>query len=101
MTDTENRDAYSISKDASENRYVVHHDDEDTGFLSYTESPDSITLDHTVVDDAHQGHGVAGALVKFALDDLAERTDKRIVPACSYARMWIQRHPEYAYLTER
>lgn len=101
MTDTDNTPAYSITKDASENRYVVHHDDTDTGFLSYSEDDRTITIEHTVVDEAHQGQGVAGDLVKFALDDLAARTDKRIEPACSYARMWIARHPEYQYLTER
>ena len=92
---------YVISKDASADRYVAHLGDEPVGFVSYSENGLEVTIDHTVVDTPHQGKGVAARLVKFALDDLGERTEKRIMPICWYARKWVDRNPEYKELTRR
>lgn len=92
---------YRFSKDASSNRYLVHHHDEVAGFMSYREHDGTIVIDHTVVDDAHQGQGVAARLVEFGIRDLAERTHGPVVASCSYVAMWLRRHPEFAALAER
>lgn len=91
---------YSYSKDPGNNRYVVHYDDEIVGFASYRELADGVHFDHTVVDQAHQGTGVASKLVRFALDDF-ERTSKlALSPDCSYVDAWLKRHADYQHLTE-
>lgn len=48
---------------------------------------------HTEVPPAHEGKGVAGALVRAALA-YARARHLRVLPACSYVRSYMQRHPE-------
>jgi predicted GNAT family acetyltransferase len=40
------------------------------------------------------GRGIASALVQAAMD-AARAEGWKVVPACSYASVWITRHPEY------
>jgi predicted GNAT family acetyltransferase len=49
---------------------------------------------HTEVDDAYEGQGVGGTLVRGALDDVRRR-GAQVVPLCPFVRSWIQRHPDY------
>jgi len=53
----------------------------------------------TSVDPAHEGHGIASRLVRFALDAAAE-AGVRVIPTCWYVDGWIDRHPQYAPLRE-
>ena len=56
-------------------------------------------IDHTFVDDSLRGQGVAGQLVRAAVDQI--RADGMKAQAtCSYARMWFAQHPEEADLLE-
>ena len=61
------------------------YDQDDSGRVVFT---------HTVVPDELSGRGLAGALVKHALDDARSR-DKKVVPQCSYVASYIRKHPEY------
>jgi predicted GNAT family acetyltransferase len=40
------------------------------------------------------GRGIASALVRAAMD-AARAEGWKVVPACSYAAAWMQKHPEY------
>jgi predicted GNAT family acetyltransferase len=62
--------------------------------LDYTLAGDVMTITHTGVPAAVGGRGIAAALVKAALD-AARSEGWGVVPACSYAVAWMQRHPEY------
>lgn len=59
--------------------------------------PGIISADHTGVPEAMAGHGVAGALLNFMLDD-ARKSHFRIIPICPYVRGQYARHPEWADL---
>jgi predicted GNAT family acetyltransferase len=59
-----------------------------------------MTITHTGVPEAVGGRGIASALATAAFDT-ARREHWRVVPACSYALVWIERHPEYADLVDR
>ena len=48
---------------------------------------------HTEVPPAHEGKGVAGALVRAALAH-ARAQRLRVLPACSFVRSYMQTHPE-------
>lgn len=100
MSDTEAND-YALSKDASNDRYLAHHDDTIAGLVSFLDDGEQIVVQHTIVDDAHQGKGLAGRLVEFALTDLRDSTDKPIRATCSYVQQWLQRHPDFAATLER
>lgn len=52
---------------------------------------------HTFVPPEFRGRGYAEALVRTALND-AKAAGRKIVPACSYVAVFIQRNPEFAGL---
>lgn len=54
-------------------------------------------IDHTFVDESLRGQGVAGQLVRAAVDQIRQE-DRKARPVCSYARVWFDRHPEEADL---
>lgn len=67
--------------------------------LDYTLDDGRMVIRHTGVPDAVGGRGIAGALVRAALD-WARNSGLRVVPECSYAAGFIQRHPGYADLVD-
>ncbi len=62
--------------------------------LEYRLSDAVMTIDHTGVPSAVGGRGIASALVQSALT-AARSAGWKVVPACSYAAAWMQRHPEF------
>lgn len=63
------------------------------GFVDYRVLDETrVELVHTEVDDAHQGRGIAGELVRAALDH-ARAEGRRVVPSCPYVARWLTRHP--------
>ena len=68
------------------------------GQLAYAaydlEDPNRIVFTHTVVPDELSGRGIAGEIVKHALDD-ARAKKLTVVPQCSYVAAYIKRHKEY------
>ena len=65
--------------------------------LDYTLQDQVMTITHTGVPDALGGRGLAAQLTKFALDH-ARAQQWKIIPRCSYAAVYVQRHTEYAAL---
>jgi predicted GNAT family acetyltransferase len=65
--------------------------------LDYTVHDQLMTITHTGVPDALGGRGLAARLTKFALDH-ARGQHWKVVPRCSYAAVYIERHEEYADL---
>jgi predicted GNAT family acetyltransferase len=82
----------------------IHHDpvahrfetrvDDALCVLDYTLDHGVMTITHTLVPEAVGGRGLAGALVRAALD-AARLEGWKVVPACSYAKAWMARHPEF------
>jgi len=67
--------------------------------LDYHLSESVMTITHTGVPSAVGGKGIAAALTRAALDT-ARQNQWRVIPRCSYAAVYIERHPEYADLTQ-
>jgi uncharacterized protein len=67
--------------------------------LSYRRQQNRLSIDHTHVPQAIAGRGIAGDLVRTALD-YARAERLHVVPACSFAASFIQRHPQYADLVD-
>ncbi|KQY79415.1 MULTISPECIES: GNAT family N-acetyltransferase [Roseateles] len=65
--------------------------------LDYDLSGDQVVFTHTGVPPAYQGQGLAGQLVEAGLR-WAQAQGLRVVPACTYAQSYIQRHPEWQHL---
>ncbi len=52
------------------------------------------TIDHTFVDPSLRGQGVAGQLLKLAVENILAQGNK-IAATCPYGVAWLDRHPEY------
>ncbi len=87
----------------------IHHDrdrgcfltevDGLTARLDYDLDPEAarLVVTHTRVPDAIAGRGIAASLMAAVLE-FARSEEIKVVPACSYAAVFMQRHPQYAGL---
>ena len=58
-------------------------------------APGVVNIDHTFVDEALRGQGVAAQMMERIARSLRE-TGRTAIPTCSYAKKWFGQHPEYA-----
>lgn len=86
-----------LRNNESASRYELLLDGSVVAYSGYELRGDVVVLPHTVTDAAHRGHGYAGQVVQFALDDVRE-AGRTIVPACWYVAQFLDEHPEYADL---
>jgi predicted GNAT family acetyltransferase len=85
--------AIEVRDDPEHNRYVLREDGTVVGFATYRFSRGAIEFLHTEVDADHGGRGLAGVLVRFALDD-ARRRGLSVLPHCPYVRRFIDGHAD-------
>ena len=92
----------SVQHQHDRSRFAIN-DGEGTelGYLSYVTTADAIVIDHTVVDPAYQGQGLAAVLTDAALTTLGEQSALTIVPQYPYVAAFIRKHPEFQPLTTR
>jgi len=62
--------------------------------LDYELQPGRVVFTHTVVPGHYQGQGLAARLVEAGLA-WARDQQLKVVPACSYVQVYIERHPEW------
>lgn len=86
----------SIRHDPASHRFTTQVDGVE-GYVEYTQDDGRMHIVHTIVPGAIGGRGIAGKLVAAALDH-ARSAGLKVVPACSYAASFMDRHPEYADL---
>ncbi|MGO4200580.1 GNAT family N-acetyltransferase [Rhodococcus sp. TAF43] len=89
--------ANRIEHNAGENRFEIYVDDALAGYADYIETNGVRDFGHTVTNPDFRGQGLAGQVVKAALDTSREQGFK-IVPSCSYVEKYVASHPEYADL---
>ncbi|AKC85469.1 GNAT family N-acetyltransferase [Pseudoxanthomonas suwonensis] len=89
-------DLPAIQHDAGRQRFHLRLEGHEAE-LAYHLQGGALVIDHTGVPQAIGGRGLAGRLVQAAFDH-ARAQGWRVVPACSYARGWVARHPQYADL---
>ena len=86
-----------VSDNTERHRFEITADGKHAGFAEYVLTEGRIELTHTVVDDAFEGKGIGGTLVKAALDSARDR-GLAVVPTCPFVRSYVERHPAYADL---
>jgi len=87
----------AVTDNRAQSRYEVHDDGQLAGFAEYRLRPRAIAFTHTETDPAFAGRGLAGRLVREALDD-ARRRGLTVLPFCRYVRSFIATHGEYVDL---
>lgn len=90
--------AFDLHHDPAARRFTARLDGHEAE-LAYALRDGRMVIEHTGVPEAIAGRGVAARLVKAALEH-ARAQGWRVVPACSYAAAYVQRHPEYAGLLD-
>jgi len=75
-------------------RFEIHVGGTLAGFAQYKAEPGTITFIHTEIDSRYEGQGLAGKLIRFALDDARGRS-LAVYPDCPFVRGWIEQHPDY------
>ena len=83
----------------AEHRFELSTDGE-VAVCDYSEQGDVWAFTHTFVPPRLRGGGIAGTLVKTALEAARQR-GKKVEPLCSYVEAYISRHPEYRDLLSR
>lgn len=65
--------------------------------LAYRREPGIVVIPSVVVPPPVEGRGIAGALVRAALD-WSNANGWAVRPVCPYVAAWLRRHPGYAPL---
>ena len=84
---------FSITNDHAASRFSIEADGHRC-VLDYILQNGTMTITHTGVPNAVGGRGIAAALTHHALETARARGWK-VRPVCSYAVVYIERHPEY------
>lgn len=96
MTANADSDQAAVTHDPEGRRFVTHREGHEA-FVEYRLGDGVMTITHTLVPEAIGGRGIAGELVRAAMDH-ARAQGLKVVPQCSYADGWLDRHPDYAEL---
>jgi hypothetical protein len=75
-------------------RYEARVDGVLAGFAAYQHRGDTIVFTHTRTEPDFEGHGVASALARGALDDVRAQ-GQDVVPLCPFINAFIAKHEEY------
>jgi predicted GNAT family acetyltransferase len=89
-------DPARIRHDADAGRFSVVVDGVEAE-LDYRLDGEVMTILHTGVPSSIGGRGIAGELVRAALDH-ARAQGWKVRAACTYSNAWIGKHPEYESL---
>lgn len=85
-----------VTNNAEAQRYEVKID-EQLAVLTYERQGNRIIFLHTGVPAALAGHGIAGKLASFALEE-ARSQKLTVVPVCPFVADYIRHHQEYLSL---
>jgi hypothetical protein len=90
--------APDVRHNEAEHRYEIALDGK-LAVAEYEFADGKQVFTHTVVPPEFRGRGFAEALVRTALND-AKAAGRKIVPACSYVAIFVQRNREFAGLVD-
>lgn len=85
---------HHVTDDPAASRFELHEEGH-LAELVYRLDGDRLVLVHTGVPDELGGRGLGGVLVRAAVDR-AQEESLVVVPECSFARAWLEEHPDEA-----
>lgn len=87
----EQNDEPVVAHAPQEHRYEISVGDRLAGFTVYLDRGEQRIFYHTEIGDEFGGRGLAGTLVRQALDETRD-AGLRIVPVCPYVARWVREH---------
>jgi predicted GNAT family acetyltransferase len=90
--------ATEFAHEPDAHRYTMRVDGDLVSALEYQDHGAGTVMHHTVTIPKHRGHGYAGQLVEFAVNDVESHGRGPITPSCWYVSDWFDRHPERSAL---
>ena len=90
-----NRSMMQIQRDehGRKGAFYIEEDGEWIAELTYFRVGDTMTIDHTEIDEKLRGEGIGQDMVRAAVD-YAREQGLKIKPVCPYAKKVIERTPE-------
>jgi hypothetical protein len=76
-------------------RVFIKVTEEETAYLRFSVEGNVMVLETTFVPPSGRGEGLGGKLVKRAMA-VAEERGLKVRPVCSFAKAYLEKHPEYA-----
>ena len=77
--------------DGKKGRFILELDGDFAGEMTYTWAGDEkFIIDHTGIEDGHEGKGFGKKLVEAAID-YARENDLKILPLCPFAKKMMDR----------
>ncbi len=73
---------------------------EQVGLLDFTFEGNTMSINHTRTFPGYEGRGVAACMMEAA-NDYAVNHQLKVLPICSYAWAWYQRHPQFSDILEK
>ncbi|MFZ0100851.1 MAG: GNAT family N-acetyltransferase [Pseudolabrys sp.] len=86
----------NVRDNTERNRFELDADGH-IAFSNYKSADGVLTILHTEVPKALEGHGTGSALIRGVLD-IARSQGQKVIAVCPFAKSYIERHPEYADL---
>lgn len=71
----------------------------DIAYVAYNLNNEVMDLYTTYTPPQHRGKGLAEKVVRAALE-YAKSNNLKIIPSCSYVKVFLERHPEYKSLVK-
>lgn len=76
---------------------AIENNKEEGRLLFLPVAPNIVNILSIHVDEEYRGHGIARQLME-AFIDYAKKNNKQIIPTCSYASSYFQKHTELSEL---
>lgn len=96
---SEHASEITVRDNPDQHRYEALVDGKVAGFATYQRHDRLITFVHTEVEDAYEGHGIGGTIVRKSLDDVRSQ-GLTVRPLCPFYKRFLEHHSEYADLLE-
>ncbi|MFG3322827.1 GNAT family N-acetyltransferase [Streptomyces sp. NPDC048171] len=89
----------TVERADDDSRYEILVGDRRAGLTAYRDLGKQRVFFHTEIDEAFAGQGLGTQLVQQALADV-RASGMRIVPVCPYVAKFLERHGEFADITD-
>lgn len=90
--------SFQFAHEPDARRYTMRDGNKLVSVVEYAINGNAISFNGTVTTPPYRGRGHAAELVEFAVNDVEQHSERRIVPVCWYVGDWFDAHPERQHL---